>query len=235
MQVTAGNGCKGVYLCPRGWISTPGISAIIRMTNEETPDVIFGGVILTASHNPGGPEHDFGMKFNTKNGAPSVEKITEAIFEASKVLTKYLIYDFEVPDELIEGNEALKSKVLPLDVRMVNGTEMYTKLMESIFDFPKIKKLIARKDFRMIFDGMSGIAGPYAKHILGECLGVDSEDLQFCDPLPDFGGGHPDPNLTYAKNLVKLMGLKAGEVPAGTLYIYIYIYIYSHSGYGGCL
>ena len=228
MQVAAGNECKGVYLTPRGWISTPGISAIIRMTNEESPGVIFGGVILTASHNPGGPEHDFGMKFNTQNGAPSVEGITNAIFEASKQLKSYKIYDFEVPDELIAGDEAYKSKVLPLDVKMVNGVEIYTKLMQSIFDFPKIKQFIARKDFRMIFDGMSGIAGPYAKHILGTCLGVNADDLQFCDPLIDFGGCHPDPNLTYATNLVKLMGLKQGDVPIG-MFFYI-LCSYSRSG-----
>jgi len=184
---------------------------MIRKLNEDNgPDYCFGGVVLSASHNPGGPEEDFGIKFNGKNGGPSLEDVTEEIFNQSKKIAQYTmlegytnidtdtIGEYKLPE--IEG--CCSSEHI---VSVVSNCDQYVELMKKLFDFDKIKALLAREDFTMCFDGMHGVAGPYANKIFGEIFGV--KDLMRCEVLPDFGGGHPDPNLTYAADLVKKMGV----------------------------
>jgi len=183
---------------------------MIRKLNEDNGDgYCFGGVVLSASHNPGGPDEDFGIKFNGKNGGPSLEDVTEEIYNQSKIITQYTmlegytnvdtntIGEYKLPE--IEGSDAEHI------VSVVSNNEQYVELMQKLFNFDQIKALLARPDFNMCFDGMHGVAGPYAQKIFGEIFGV--KDLMRCDVLPDFGGGHPDPNLTYAADLVKKMGI----------------------------
>jgi len=170
----------------------------------------FGGIVLSASHNPGGPDADFGIKFNGANGGPAPESITDAIFEETKKIQSYstlegftfseagTIGEYVLP--AIKGTTAGHTVV-----SVVDPTETYVELMKQLFDFGQIKALLDRKDFSMCFDGMHGIAGPYAKKIFGEMLGV--QHLDRCDVLPDFGGCHPDPNLVYAAELVAKLGV----------------------------
>lgn len=185
---------------------------MIRSLNAQYgSDYCFGGILLTASHNPGGPEEDFGIKFNGKNGGPAPESVTEAIFAQTKIIERYtllegygyidtdVIADYKLPK--VEGSE------FDHVVSVVDNAEGYISLMKTLFNFDQIKALIARPDFNMCFDGMHGVAGPYAKKIFGEMFGVS--ELLRCNTLPDFGGCHPDPNLTYAKDLVIKMGLGA--------------------------
>ena len=187
---------------------------MIRALNEaHGADYCFGGIVLSASHNPGGPEEDFGIKFNGKNGGPSLEAVTEAIFEQSKVIEEYTVLEGY---GLIDTNVIAEYKLPRIEgseqqhiVSVVDNTEGYIAMMKSLFDFDSIKNLLARADFKICFDGMHGVAGPYAIKILGEIFGV--QELMRCEVLEDFGGGHPDPNLTYAKDLVDKMGVSGGN------------------------
>ena len=187
------------------------MSALIRKLNADHGEgYCFGGIVLSASHNPGGPDEDFGIKFNGSNGGPAPESVTEAIFAETKVIKQYT---------MLEGlchvnTDVIGDYVLPAlkgtsfghsVVSVVDNTANYVELMKQLFDFDQIKALLARPDFSMCFDGMHGVSGPYAKKIFGEIFGV--ADLQRCTVLPDFGGCHPDPNLTYAKELVDKMGI----------------------------
>eukprot|EP00944_MAST-04C_sp_MAST-4C-sp1_P006215 g6215.t1 len=203
-KMAAANGISKIIVGTDGLLATPAMSAVIRERN------VYGGIILTASHNPGGPDDDFGIKYNVTNGGPAPSNITNAIFEKSKSITNYKIcagmedidiskkasYEFDV-----EGGQKFY-------VEVIDPVEEYLKLLKTVFNFDLIRKLIQRSDFNFVFDALNGIAGPYATRIFGEELGVDQANLLNCVPKPDFGGLHPDPNLTYAANLVKLMGLK---------------------------
>ena len=203
-KMAAANGISKIIVGTDGLLATPAMSAVIRERN------VYGGIILTASHNPGGPDDDFGIKYNVTNGGPAPSNITNAIFEKSKSIAKYKIcasmedidisktasYEFD-----IEGGQKFC-------VEVIDPVEEYLKLLKTVFNFVLIRNLIQRSDFNFVFDALNGIAGPYATRIFGEELGVDQANLLNCVPKPDFGGLHPDPNLTYAANLVKLMGLK---------------------------
>jgi len=183
---------------------------MIRKLNEDNGEgYCFGGIVLSASHNPGGPTEDFGIKFNGKNGGPSLEAVTELIYEKTKVISKYtLLEGYSNVDTSTIGEYKLpkvEGSDLEHVVSVVDNSAQYVELMKTLFDFDQIKTLIARSDFRMIFDGMHGVAGPYAEKIFGEIFGVT--ELMRCNVLEDFGGGHPDPNLTYAKDLVDKMGI----------------------------
>ncbi len=194
LKMAAANGFGKVLVGQGGILSTPAASCIIRKYNT------FGGIILSASHNPGGVDGDFGIKYNTENGGPAPEKITEAIFEKSKKIQSYKI--IETPDVALDviGETDLAG----MKVQVIDAVTDYAELMESLFDFSAIKDLLA-SDFRMKFDAMHAVTGPYAQEIFIKRLGAPADSLMNCTPLPDFGGGHPDPNLTYAHELVDIL------------------------------
>ena len=194
LKMAAANGFRRVLVGQAGILSTPAASCIIRKYKT------FGGIILSASHNPGGVDGDFGIKYNTENGGPAPEKITEAIFEKSKTIQTYKIIDApDVPLDVIGETDLGGMKV-----QVIDAVIDYTELMESLFDFDAIKDLLA-SGFRMKFDAMHAVTGPYAKAIFIDRLGAPTDSLMNCVPLTDFGGGHPDPNLTYAHELVDIL------------------------------
>ena len=194
LKMAAANGFGRVLVGQGGILSTPAASCIIRKYKT------FGGIILSASHNPGGVDGDFGIKYNTENGGPAPEKITEAIFQKSKIIESYKIVD--APDVALDviGETDLAG----MKVQVIGAVADYTELMESLFDFNAIKDLLA-SGFRMKFDAMHAVTGPYAQEIVIKRLGASADSLMNCVPLPDFGGGHPDPNLTYAHELVDII------------------------------
>ncbi|NBW61291.1 MAG: alpha-D-glucose phosphate-specific phosphoglucomutase [Methylophilaceae bacterium] len=206
LKMAAANGVGRVLVGQAGILSTPAESCVIRKYQA------FGGMVLSASHNPGGPEGDFGIKFNIQNGGPAPEKITEAIFERAKQLREYRILeaaDIEL-DQL--GTYALGD----MQVEVIDAVRDYADLMEEIFDFAAIKALFAA-GFRMKFDAMHAVTGPYAREIFIRRLGAPADSIMNANPLPDFGGGHPDPNLTYAHELVEILyGAQAPEFGAAS-------------------
>ena len=194
LKMAAANGFGRVLVGQAGILSTPAASCVIRKYKT------FGGIILSASHNPGGVDGDFGIKYNTENGGPAPEKITEAIFEKSKTIQTYKIVDApDVPLDVIGETDLAGMKV-----QVIDAVTDYAELMESLFDFNAIKDLLA-SGFRMKFDAMHAVTGPYAQEIFINRLGAPAKSIMNCVPLPDFGGGHPDPNLTYAHELVDII------------------------------
>jgi len=173
-----------------GILSTPAASHVIRKYKA------FGGIILSASHNPGGPTEDFGIKYNTGNGGPAPERITDAIFERSKVIESYRIVDAADINLDQIGSVELDGMV----VEIIDPVADYAALMEELFDFGAIRNLFGL-GFRMVFDAMSAVTGPYAKEIIEGRLGAPAGTVRNFIPLPDFGGHHPDPNLVHAKEL----------------------------------
>jgi phosphoglucomutase len=194
LKMAAANGFGQVLVGQGGILSTPAASCIIRKFNT------FGGIILSASHNPGGVDGDFGIKYNTENGGPAPEKITDAVFEKSKTIQSYKI--LEAPDVALDVIG--ETNLAGMTVKMIDAVTDYAELMESLFDFSAIKDLLA-SGFRMKFDAMHAVTGPYAQEIFIKRLGAPADSLMNCTPLPDFGGGHPDPNLTYAHELVEIL------------------------------
>lgn len=194
LKMAAANGFGKVLVGQGGILSTPAASCIIRKYRT------FGGIILSASHNPGGPDGDFGIKFNSSNGGPATETVTEAIFAASKIISQYRLLD--APD--IALDEPGTGKLGDMIVEVIDPVSDYAELMESLFDFGAIRDLLA-SGFRIRFDAMHAVTGPYASEILQRRLGAPAGSLMNAVPLEDFGGGHPDPNLTYAPELVSLM------------------------------
>ena len=193
IRIAAANGFGRIVVGRNGWLSTPAVSALIREIGA------FGGIILSASHNPGGPDGDFGIKYNGENGGPAPEKITDAIFARTKTITLYKT--LEAPD--VDLARLGETPVGAAVVEIVDPVENYAKLMRKLFDFDAIRALL-QSGFRMKFDGMHAITGPYAKAIFEDELGAKGAVMNG-EPLPDFGGHHPDPNLTYAKDLVDLV------------------------------
>jgi len=194
LKMAAANGFGRVLVGQGGILSTPAASCIIRKYNT------FGGIILSASHNPGGPDGDFGIKYNTENGGPAPEKITEAIFEQSKTIQSYKI--IEAPDVPLDAIG--ETDLAGMKVQVIDAVTDYAELMESLFDFDAIKELLA-SGFKMKFDAMHAVTGPYAKAIFIDRLGAPADSVMNAIPLPDFGNGHPDPNLTYAHELVEII------------------------------
>lgn len=194
LKMAAANGFGRVLVGQGGILSTPAASCIIRKYKT------FGGIILSASHNPGGRDGDFGIKYNTENGGPAPEKITDAIFEKSKIIQSYKIIEAaDVPLDTIGETDLAGMKV-----QVIDAVADYAELMESLFDFDAIKDLLA-SGFRMKFDAMHAVTGPYAKAIFIDRLGASNDSVMNPTPLPDFGNGHPDPNLTYAHELVEIL------------------------------
>ncbi len=206
IRMAAANNIHRVMVGREGLLSTPAASAVIRKNNTQ------GGIILSASHNPGGPEGDFGIKFNAANGGPAPEQLTEAIYARTRELTEYRIAEHaDIPlDE--QGVIALGKTM----VEVIDPIADYAELMERLFDFEAIANMF-KSGFRMRFDAMSAITGPYAVEILERRLGAPAGTVINGKPLPDFGGGHPDPNLTYAKALVdELFGDNAPDFGAAS-------------------
>ncbi len=194
LKMAAANGYGKVMVGRGGILSTPAASCVIRKYKT------LGGIILSASHNPGGTDGDFGIKFNSSNGGPATETVTDAIFAKSKTISEYRILD--VADVQID---AIGSSMLgDMTVEVIDPVNDYAELMESLFDFSAIRALLA-SGFRIKFDAMHAVNGPYAVEILHRRLGAPADSLMNAIPLEDFGGGHPDPNLTYAHELVEIM------------------------------
>jgi phosphoglucomutase len=160
----------------------------------------YGGIILSASHNPGGPDGDFGIKYNGSNGGPATETVTEEIFAASKQISRYRI----AATSDVALDSLGDSKLGGMTVSVIDPVGDYADLMESLFDFAAIRTLLSG-DFRIKFDAMHAVTGPYAREILVNRLGASAESVMNAEPLPDFGGGHPDPNLTYAPELIEIV------------------------------
>lgn len=194
IRMAAANGFGRVLVGQGGLLSTPAASHLIRKHKA------FGGIILSASHNPGGPDGDFGIKFNAANGGPAPEKLTDQIFARSKSITSYRIAT--TPD--VDLSRLGTTTVAGMTVDVIDPVEDYAALMQSLFDFGQIRDLI-RAGFTMKFDAMGAITGPYAKRILEGMLGFPAGTVMNGTPLPDFGGHHPDPNLVHAKDLVDLV------------------------------
>lgn len=208
INIAAANGVKDIYVGLSGIISTPAASAIIRKLNKNFgAEYCVGGILLTASHNPGGEDEDFGIKFNSKNGGPAPEHFTNSIFEHSKTIASYPTLETQVSVDI--STVGVHSIGGGVTVHVIDSTEDYTEMFKSLFDFDSLKAFVNRPEFKMLFDGMHGASGPYAQKIFGTIFGVPESSLLRCNVLPDFGHGHPDPNLTYAEDLVKRMGVFA--------------------------
>jgi phosphoglucomutase len=195
LKMAAANGFGRVIVGRGGILSTPAASCVIRKYKA------FGGIILSASHNPGGPDGDFGIKYNTSNGGPAPEKVTAAIYAHSKEITQYLLLD--TPD--INLDRLGETRMDGMVVEVLDSVTDYTQLMESLFDFDRIRELLTSGHFRMCMDSLHAVTGPYAHRLFEQRLGAPLGTVQNGEPLEDFGGGHPDPNLVYAHDLVEIL------------------------------
>lgn len=206
IAMAAANGFGRVMVGQGGILSTPAASNIIRKYKT------FGGIILSASHNPGGPHEDFGIKYNAGNGGPAPEKITDAIFEKTKTISSFKIADIGNVDIDTIGTVEAGG----MTVEVFDPVKDYAELMESLFDFDAIRANF-KYGFRMRFDAMHAVTGPYAKEILERRLGAPNGTCRNFKPLPDFGGHHPDPNLVHAKHLYdEMMGPDAPDFGAAS-------------------
>ncbi|HEV2565258.1 MAG TPA: alpha-D-glucose phosphate-specific phosphoglucomutase [Microvirga sp.] len=194
IKMAAANGFGRVLVGQKGLLSTPAASCVIRKHKA------IGGLVLSASHNPGGPDGDFGIKFNMSHGGPAPESFTEAVFKRASAITEYMIAD----DADIDLNRIGSTKVGDMVVEVIDPVADYAELMEQLIDFEKIAELF-RSGFRMRFDALSAITGPYAKAILEGRLGAPAGTVVNGEPKPDFGGHHPDPNPVHAHDLMELM------------------------------
>ncbi len=194
LKMAVANEIKKVLVGKDGFLSTPATSHIIRKYKLD------GGIILSASHNPGGPEGDFGVKFNISNGGPAPEKVTSKIY---KETLKVKYYKIATIDD-IEISKIDKIKINNTTIQIIDPVDDYVSLMEELFDFEKIQQLF-NSGFSLCYDALHAITGIYAQELFTRRLKGPNIILKNCDPLPDFGGGHPDPNLKYASSLVSLM------------------------------
>ncbi|RKZ98279.1 MAG: alpha-D-glucose phosphate-specific phosphoglucomutase [Gammaproteobacteria bacterium] len=195
LKMAAANGFSRAIVGQNGLLSTPAASCVIRKYKA------FGGIILSASHNPAGPTEDFGIKYNVSNGGPAPENITEAIFANTQTISNYQILD----DSDISIDVIGSFKLADMDIDIIDPVTDYAELMAGLFDFDAIRTLLSDDSFQMRFDAMHAITGPYGKEILENRLGAATGTVINGTPLTDFGKGHPDPNLTYAKELVNEM------------------------------
>ncbi|WP_454279311.1 alpha-D-glucose phosphate-specific phosphoglucomutase [Sphingomonas sp. Marseille-Q8236] len=194
IRMAAANGFARVVVGQGGILSTPAASNVIRQRKA------LGGLVLSASHNPGGPDEDFGIKYNISNGGPAPEKVTDAIHANTKAISRWLTVeaadiDLDTLGEVTVGD---------MTVEVIDSVADYAALMESLFDFAAIKEAV-EGGFTMSFDAMSAVTGPYATEILEKRLGFAPGTVRNGTPLPDFGGHHPDPNLVHAKELYDRM------------------------------
>ena len=193
LKMAAANGVARCLVGHKGLLSTPATSAVIRKYSAN------GGLVLSASHNPGGPKGDFGIKFNVSNGGPAPESVTEAIFARSQIIESYKTLSPNDIDLNTLGTQSLGN----MSIEIIDPVKDYADLLETEFDFDAIRNLIAG-DFRFAFDAMHAVTGPYATELLENRLGAPNGTVINGTPLPDFGGGHPDPNLAHAKELLSM-------------------------------
>jgi phosphoglucomutase len=194
LKMAAANGFSRILVGQRGLLSTPAASCVIRKHKA------IGGLVLSASHNPGGPDGDFGIKFNMAHGGPAPEAFTEAVFKRASEITEYRIVDGQDIDLQRLGDTRLGDAT----IQVIDSVSDYTELMASLIDFDGISRLF-RSGFRMRFDALSAVTGPYAKTILEGRLGAPAGTVVNAEPKPDFGGHHPDPNPVHAHDLMDLM------------------------------
>ncbi len=195
IKIAAANEFAHLIIGQGGLLSTPAASHIIRKYQA------YGGLILSASHNPGGPDEDFGIKYNVSNGGPAPEKFTDAFYQRSKEITEYQIAEIANVDLDNIGEQQIET----LKVTIIDPVSDYAELMSHLFDFPLIKRSIKSSFITLCFDAMHAITGPYAKRIIEDILGAEPGSVINAEPLLDFGGGHPDPNLAHAKELSEVM------------------------------
>ncbi len=195
LGMAAANGIDQVLVGKDGILSTPAASHLIRKHQA------LAGIILSASHNPGGPEGDFGIKLNISNGGPAPEAVTNAIFSRSKAITAYQ----RVSGPLVPLHQIGSHTLGRLQILVIDPVSDYAALMAELFDFNKISALIRTPGFSLRFDAMHAVTGPYAKQILERELGAAPGSVMRAEPLTDFGGGHPDPNQAHAKDLMALL------------------------------
>jgi phosphoglucomutase len=193
LRIAAANGWGRAVVGQGGLLSTPAASHVIRKRRA------FGGLILSASHNPGGPQGDFGIKYNIANGGPAPERITEAVYARTKTIDRFSILGGSV----IDLDRIAELSLGDMVVEIIDPVADYQSLMASLFDFPAIRRLLAG-GFRIRFDAMSAVTGPYARAILEDALGAGPGSVINAQPKPDFGGHHPDPNLVHARALFEL-------------------------------
>ena len=205
LKMAAANGFGRVLVGRDGILSTPAASCIIRKNQA------FGGIILSASHNPGGVKGDFGIKYNGSNGGPAPETLTEAIFACSKTIRAYKTLD--VPD--IDLRKVGWTKLGDMAIEVIDSVNDYAQLLESLFDCDRIRELLTNGRFRLSIDSMHAVTGAYAHRLFEQRLGASLGTVQNGNSLEDFGGGHPDPNLVYAHELVaRLFGDNAPDFGA---------------------
>ena len=210
LRMAAAAGFGRVLVGKGGILSTPAASAVIRKRRA------FGGIILSASHNPGGIDGDFGIKYNLGNGGPANETFTDAVYRRTQEISAYRYVAAADVDLACLGDTAIGG----MTVSVIDPVADYAELLESLFDFERIAGLLSRPEFRMRFDAMHAVNGPYAKAILEGRLGAPVGTVVNGTPLPDFGGGHPDPNPVYAADLVAALadpalGLSFGAASDG--------------------
>merc|ERR1711939_597997 len=193
-RMAAAHGLGRLVVTTGGILSTPAASHLIRQQKA------IGGIILSASHNPGGPDGDFGVKVNGANGGPTPASFTDAVFECTKTLEQYSIVDAAAIAIDTPGSHRIGA----MQVEVIDGVDDFVALMQQLFDFDRIRELI-RSDFPLAFDAMHAVTGPYATRLLENILGAPAGSVRNGVPLEDFGGGHPDPNLTYAAELASLL------------------------------
>ena len=195
VRMAVANGFARLLVGQGGILSTPAASCVIRKHHA------CGGIILSASHNPGGPNGDFGIKFNGENGGPATEQVTNAIFSHTETIQLY----YSIDHNDIELDTVGETQIGETTVQVIDAVTDYADLMESLFDFNAMRTLLGNGQFRMCFDAMHAVTGPYAIEILENRLGAPADTVINAVPLEDFGGGHPDPNLVHAHELVKLL------------------------------
>ena len=194
LRMGAAHGLSKVIITTGGILSTPAASNLIRKRQA------IGGIILSASHNPGGPNGDFGVKVNGANGGPTPGSFTDAVFECTKTLEQYAIV--EAPELNLDTPGT--HRIGAMEIEIIDGVDDFVALMQRLFDFDRIGDLL-RGDFPLAFDAMHAVTGPYAKRVFEDLLGAPAGSVRNGIPLEDFGGGHPDPNLTYAHDLAALL------------------------------
>lgn len=208
----AGNGIRNIWIPQNGIMSTPAVSAVIRRRTadgggEDGNGIAQGGMVLTASHNPGGPGEDFGIKYNEGLGQPAGEEFTDELYDKTLAISSYQSIS-NSPDIDLAAPVGTQYQLTPTStVTIIDPFKNYIDTLKSCFDFDQLKKFGAREGFSILFDGMHGAGGPFAQRVLVEELGLPEASLMRCNPLADFGKRHPDPNLIYASELVKKMGL----------------------------
>jgi len=194
LKMALANGVRKILLGQGGLLSTPAASHLIRLHQAQ------GGIVLSASHNQGGPDKDFGIKFNSSNGGPAMEQVTQAIYQRTRQIDQYKM----VAIDKVNFDAAGRFSIDDLSVEIIDPVSDYADLMSGLFDFDAIRKLVSSDGFRMRFDAMHAVTGPYAKQILVEMLGATPNTLLNAEPSETFNDGHPDPNLIHAAELVSL-------------------------------